>query len=320
MLRLSKPIVRRGSLEKLIDSNNITHIIDNVDECTNIQDFVVMLETKYTTLEKERRESMGVLDSLVQVNQDVDSSQRMVTLAIANNESLDEVRKLTMLRDKNRAVFDEKVKQFCKTVKHQTKIDDVDWNMVLEKINRCRGKHEAIRIVDEKQLPLAKSYSEERKRNKASKQKMESLDSILKDKGILSRQIDRDIRRAYIKIEELEDLGASQEEKVLARLEVITLEKSLQAARTDISDLKKELKEISKLQFPERVLEEKELEKTRCGEEDSSLCVVCLDKKSTHACTPCGHRVLCSICTDKTENKCPICRQNVQRFYEIFNS
>ena len=105
-------------------------------------------------------------------------------------------------------VFDKNLKSFCKAVNQQTRLDDIDWNVVQEKINYCRGKHEAIRLIDDKQLPLAKSYSEIRKRNKATKQKLESLNSILKDKEKLCRQIDRDIRRAYIKIEELEDLGA----------------------------------------------------------------------------------------------------------------
>ena len=52
-------------------------------------------------------------------------------------------------------------------------------------------------------------------------------------------------------------------------------------------------------------------------------CVICLNKNPTHALIPCGHRCLCSNCVSNqqqinTLDKCPLCRKNVTKIYQIY--
>ena len=54
------------------------------------------------------------------------------------------------------------------------------------------------------------------------------------------------------------------------------------------------------------------------SEEESSLCVVCLDAPRTHAMLPCGHRCVCHSCTGG-HNRCPLCRTEVQGTVRVWN-
>lgn len=54
---------------------------------------------------------------------------------------------------------------------------------------------------------------------------------------------------------------------------------------------------------------------------EEGLCVVCLDKKYTHLCAPCGHLCLCVGCSEKVmegDKVCPVCRADVMCMTTVF--
>ena len=55
------------------------------------------------------------------------------------------------------------------------------------------------------------------------------------------------------------------------------------------------------------------------AEEESRLCVVCMEAPRSHACVPCGHRCLCSsaACTSRL-TRCPLCRMEVERVMKVW--
>lgn len=56
----------------------------------------------------------------------------------------------------------------------------------------------------------------------------------------------------------------------------------------------------------------------RQKEEDELTCVICLDKKPTMICIPCGHMCLCESCKSQmTKKRCPICNQPVKNIYKV---
>ncbi len=65
--------------------------------------------------------------------------------------------------------------------------------------------------------------------------------------------------------------------------------------------------------FGEIAEEEKEID-------ESKICVICLDQERSHACVPCGHKVLCEECAPQIqrEGKCPICRAEITSCTKIF--
>lgn len=54
--------------------------------------------------------------------------------------------------------------------------------------------------------------------------------------------------------------------------------------------------------------------------EDDELCIICLEKKVSHACIPCGHLKYCEKCVKiiVDRNECAVCRSKVQSVYKIF--
>jgi baculoviral IAP repeat-containing protein 2/3 len=54
--------------------------------------------------------------------------------------------------------------------------------------------------------------------------------------------------------------------------------------------------------------------------DNSNLCVICLENARSHACIPCGHKILCEECapTMYQQGKCPICRAEVTYCTKIF--
>lgn len=50
---------------------------------------------------------------------------------------------------------------------------------------------------------------------------------------------------------------------------------------------------------------------------DRESCVVCLDRVSTHAIIPCGHRCVCDGCKDLVTS-CPMCRGNKDSTLRVF--
>ncbi len=51
------------------------------------------------------------------------------------------------------------------------------------------------------------------------------------------------------------------------------------------------------------------------------LCVVCLERRSTMAAYPCGHRCLCTVCAPQFIGAvCPICRRPVASVLAIFDA
>jgi CRISPR/Cas system-associated protein Cas10 (large subunit of type III CRISPR-Cas system) len=54
--------------------------------------------------------------------------------------------------------------------------------------------------------------------------------------------------------------------------------------------------------------------------EEERNCVVCLDAQRTHACLPCGHKVLCESCSNFIlGSTCPICRKKVEYVAKIYD-
>ena len=49
-------------------------------------------------------------------------------------------------------------------------------------------------------------------------------------------------------------------------------------------------------------------------------CVVCMTRERAVACVPCGHKCLCKECgkRDVVGGKCPMCRESVKLFMEVF--
>lgn len=43
---------------------------------------------------------------------------------------------------------------------------------------------------------------------------------------------------------------------------------------------------------------------------EENTCNICFTKAKTHINTTCGHKSVCYSCSEKLENKCPICRSN----------
>jgi baculoviral IAP repeat-containing protein 2/3 len=54
--------------------------------------------------------------------------------------------------------------------------------------------------------------------------------------------------------------------------------------------------------------------------DDSHLCVICLENARSHACIPCGHKILCQECapTIEQQGKCPVCRAELSHCTKIF--
>jgi hypothetical protein len=51
------------------------------------------------------------------------------------------------------------------------------------------------------------------------------------------------------------------------------------------------------------------------------MCVVCLERRSTMAAYPCGHRCLCTLCAPRFIGAvCPICRRPVASVLAIFDT
>ena len=64
-------------------------------------------------------------------------------------------------------------------------------------------------------------------------------------------------------------------------------------------------------------------EAAAAAEEDSALCVVCMDMPGTHAFIPCGHRCVCAACSEtmlaqSDVVKCPVCRADFTQVVKIF--
>lgn len=55
---------------------------------------------------------------------------------------------------------------------------------------------------------------------------------------------------------------------------------------------------------------------------EEELCAICLDGARTHAFVPCGHRALCSRCSETNRlaslEGCPICRARFERVLRVF--
>jgi hypothetical protein len=47
--------------------------------------------------------------------------------------------------------------------------------------------------------------------------------------------------------------------------------------------------------------------------DESQLCVICKENANSHACIPCGHKILCEECVPVIESKgkCPKCHAEV---------
>jgi len=56
------------------------------------------------------------------------------------------------------------------------------------------------------------------------------------------------------------------------------------------------------------------------AEDESSLCVICLDQPRCFVLVPCGHLCICGACTSKLggESLCPICRGPVEAVHKVY--
>lgn len=48
-------------------------------------------------------------------------------------------------------------------------------------------------------------------------------------------------------------------------------------------------------------------------DEDEPDCVVCMSNSKSTVFIPCGHYSLCEMCSEKIQNKCPICRTAITK-------
>ncbi|OCT65779.1 hypothetical protein XELAEV_18042025mg [Xenopus laevis] len=53
--------------------------------------------------------------------------------------------------------------------------------------------------------------------------------------------------------------------------------------------------------------------------EEEKICKVCMDRRITIICIPCGHLVACAVCADVLD-KCPICCTIIKRRQKIVMS
>ena len=51
---------------------------------------------------------------------------------------------------------------------------------------------------------------------------------------------------------------------------------------------------------------------------DEDACTVCQSSPSTHACVPCGHLCVCSVCAAGINDMCPICRGHLEKVIRIY--
>jgi len=59
------------------------------------------------------------------------------------------------------------------------------------------------------------------------------------------------------------------------------------------------------------------------GEQDSGLCVVCLDRVASHSFVPCGHRCVCEACGHQlmeASSLCPTCREKAVMVMRVFSA
>ena len=58
--------------------------------------------------------------------------------------------------------------------------------------------------------------------------------------------------------------------------------------------------------------------------EEGELCIVCLAKRRKAIFVHCGHRVCCCRCAiiikTSTSPRCPICREDVEAVYRVFDA
>jgi len=53
---------------------------------------------------------------------------------------------------------------------------------------------------------------------------------------------------------------------------------------------------------------------------ESDQCFICMETPKNVVAVPCGHRAVCLECSIKCQNKCPICRQKVDKWVRIFDT
>jgi hypothetical protein len=54
-------------------------------------------------------------------------------------------------------------------------------------------------------------------------------------------------------------------------------------------------------------------------EDETTLCVVCMDAQRTHLIAPCGHKCLCESCSTTFGTTCPICRADAMLVCKVFD-
>ena len=54
-------------------------------------------------------------------------------------------------------------------------------------------------------------------------------------------------------------------------------------------------------------------------EDETTLCVVCMDAQRTHLIAPCGHKCLCESCSTTFGTTCPICRADAMLICKVFD-
>lgn len=54
-------------------------------------------------------------------------------------------------------------------------------------------------------------------------------------------------------------------------------------------------------------------------EDETTLCVVCMDAPRTHLIAPCGHKCLCESCSTTFGTTCPICRADAMLVCKVFD-
>jgi chromosome segregation ATPase len=287
---------------------------------------------EYELLKNERNKINDELSLVVESSHIMKLLQDMVYSAI-NEKNSEEIASLVRARDEERDRFIMRVESYANRVRDQKPLPEINWNSLVEDINTCYLAHEALRMWDEQQKNCAKEYVEIAQVRIKTKSILNKLDNELREKEKLLRQKSREKRKAEIDIEELEDDNASAEEIDAAKKSLARIKAHIFTLTSEIEVIRGEIADVSSPDYPERAYQfdvssdesclksiSKKISKIEIANEEEQLCVICMEQERSHACIPCGHRVLCSICIDYIHSECPICRCHVEKFIAIYNS
>ena len=204
---------------------------------------------------------------------------------------------------------------------HQTQ------NAILGYVMQCKvhGMEQKINILQES---LRKSDSEKRTQNKKidfmtkiMNQNNECFDDMkhqITDKDDQIDKLKMEIKQKDAKLHEYENSAWTQHEIKTQKRALYQLNRHL---NRDLIKRENELKQRD-LEFKAREIAFREreirLKQRELQFKEREECIVCMDKSRQFACVPCGHRCLCFDCVNQINDKCPICRAEIESTVRVY--